>query len=362
MSTNITISEQPHLVFVRCMTFNHEAYIKDALNGFAIQQTNFPFIVGIIDDASTDNTTSVINEFVKKNCIFNPETEVRKEEYGTVLDVTHKDNPHCIFHIVYLKENHFGKKSKLPYFIEYENAAKYVAVCEGDDYWTDPLKLQKQVDFMEANPGYVLCCHRYKIYNQNDGTWSDDYVKNMFELAPNGFSFTNKENLSHWATKTMTLLFRRAAMDKMPTRKIFRYWRDAHLNYYLLKEGPGYCFPFVGAVARRHSGGVFSSIGAMNQWRINLKVWNELLCQNREDEVLLAFYQKQHNAYRDYIVSNIFHQRNNEMYLDIKTLFMLDVEYDGIKSVIFSIKQMILALKSLTKKKIKKCINHFFQY
>jgi glycosyltransferase involved in cell wall biosynthesis len=328
------------LVAIQCLVYNHEPYLRDCLEGFVMQQTNFPFVAIVHDDASTDGSAAIIREYEGK--------------YPNIIKP------------IYEIENQYSKRDGSVGRIMDEaidaTGAKYVAMCEGDDYWTDPLKLQKQVDFMEENPEYVLCCHRYKIYNQNDGTWSDDYVKNMFELAPNGFSFTNKENLSHWATKTMTLLFRRAAMDKMPTRKIFRYWRDVHLNYYLLKEGPGYCFPFVGAVARRHSGGVFSSIGAMNQWRINLKVWNELLCQNREDEVLLAFYQKQHNAYRDYIVSNIFHQRKNEIVLDIKTLLMLDIEYGGIKSVIFSIKQMILALKSLTKKKIKKCINHFFQY
>ena len=239
---------------------------------------------------------------------------------------------------------------------------KYIAMCEGDDYWTDPLKLQKQVDFMEANPEYVLCCHRYKFYNQNDGTWDKDYVHQLFETSSNGVSFSNKENFETWFTKTLTLLIRQDALRKMPTRKGFKYWRDVHMNYYMLKQGKGFCMPFVGAVCTRHNGGVFSSIGAMNQWRINLKVWNELLCQNREDEVLHAFYLKQHNAYRDYIVGNIFHQQNNEKFLDIKTLFMLDVTYNGMKSVIFSITRMILSLKSLTKKKIKKCINHFFRY
>jgi glycosyltransferase involved in cell wall biosynthesis len=350
MKSNI-INNSP-LVCVRCMTFNHEAYIEDALNGFVIQQTTFPFVVAIINDASTDKTKSVINEFVENNCIYNPEIDLRIEDYGTVLDVAVKDNPRCIFHIVHLNENHYGKKSKLPYFAKYENAAKYVAMCEGDDYWTDPLKLQKQVDFMEANPGYVLCCHRYKIYNQNDGTWSDDYVKNMFELAPNGFSFTNKENLSHWATKTMTLLFRRAAMDKMPTRKIFRYWRDVHLNYYLLKEGPGYCFPFVGAVARRHSGGVFSSIGAMNQWRINLKVWNELVEHNREDDVLLSFYKSQHEGYRASVRNKIRDMRMYELLLDIRTLFYLDYHYGGVKEVIYSVKKILLSFWYLMKTKL----------
>lgn len=348
-------------VFVRCMTFNHEAYIKDALNGFVMQQTNFPFVVAIVDDASTDDNVKVIERFIKEHC--ECEADYIKEEiYGRVIKTTVKNNPNCILCAVLLYENHYRKKAKRPYYAQYEDAAKYIAMCEGDDYWTDPLKLQKQVDFMEANPEYVICCHRYKIYNQNDGTWDKDYIHQLFDKSSNGFSFSNKENFENWATKTLTLLIRQDALRKMPAHKGFKYWRDVHMNYYLLKQGKGFCMPFVGAVCTRHNGGVFSSIGAMNQWRINLKVWNELFCQNREDEVLLAFYQKQHNAYRDYIVSNIFHQRNNEMYLDIKTLFMLDLKYNGMKSVMFSIKQMILALKSLTKKKIKKCINHFFRY
>lgn len=349
------------LVFVRCLTFNHEAYIEDALNGFVIQQTNFPFIVTIVNDASPDNTKNVIKTFIKKICD-SSSIQYEQTSYADIIKATPNNNSNCFLYVLNLYENHFQKKSHRPYYQEYVDKAKYWAECEGDDYWTDPLKLQKQVDFLEANPEYVICCHRYKIYNQNDGTWDKDYIHQLFDKSPNGFSFSNKENFENWATKTLTLLIRQDALRKMPAHKGFKYWRDVHMNYYLLKQGKGFCMPFVGGVCTRHNGGVFSSIGAMNQWRINLKVWNELLCQNREDEVLFAFYQKQHNAYRDYIVSNIFHQRNNEMFLDIKILFMLDLKYNGMKSVILSIKQMILALKSLTKKKIKKCINHFFQY
>ena len=174
MKSNI-INNSP-LVCVRCMTFNHEAYIEDALNGFVMQQTNFPFVVAIVDDASTDNTKSVINDFVKNNCIYNHEIDLRTEDYGTVLDVTVKDNPHCIFHIVHLNENHYGKKSKLPYFAKYENAAKYVAMCEGDDYWTDPLKLQKQVDFMEANIEYSICFHKVNTLIQETGEMKEEFV------------------------------------------------------------------------------------------------------------------------------------------------------------------------------------------
>lgn len=326
------------LVSISCITYNHSAYIRQCLDGMLMQQTTFGFEILIHDDCSTDGTDDIIREYASK--------------YPQIIKP------------LFEEENQYqqGKPIGTAVWNLPRAKGKYIAICEGDDYWTDPLKLQKQVDFMEANPEYVLCCHRYKIYNQNDGTWDKDYVHQLFETSSNGVSFSNKENFETWFTKTLTLLIRQDALRKMPTRKGFKYWRDVHMNYYMLKQGKGFCMPFVGAVCTRHNGGVFSSIGAMNQWRINLKVWNELLCQNREDEVLYAFYLKQHNAYRDYIVGNIFHQQNNEKFLDIKTLFMLDVTYNGMKSVIFSITRMILSLKSLTKKKIKKCINHFFRY
>lgn len=147
--------ERP-FVFVRCMTFNHEAYIKDALNGFVMQQTNFPFVVAIVDDASTDNNARVIREYLQRVCD-SDSIKSTIEEYGKVIDATPLDNPNCLLHVVLLNENHYLKKTKRPYYAQYEDAAKYVAMCEGDDYWTDPLKLQKQVDFMEANPEYSLC-------------------------------------------------------------------------------------------------------------------------------------------------------------------------------------------------------------
>lgn len=156
-------------VFVRCMTFNHEAYIKDALNGFVMQQTNFPFVVSIIDDASTDNNASVITDYLQRVCDFDS-IKSTIEEYGKVIDATPADNPNCLLHVVLLNENHYLKKTKRPYYAQYEDAAKYVAMCEGDDYWIDPLKIQKQVDFMESHPEYSLCFTNAKIrFNNFEG-------------------------------------------------------------------------------------------------------------------------------------------------------------------------------------------------
>ena len=237
-------------VFVRCMTFNHEAYIEDALNGFVIQQTTFPFVVAIINDASTDKTKSVINEFVENNCIHNPEIDLRIEEYGTVLDVTVKDNPHCIFHIVHLNENHYGKKSKLPYFAKYENAAKYVAVCEGDDYWTDPLKLQKQVDFLEANSEYSMCFHKVDVLSSDDK--DIDLYDHLCERE-----YSAHEIYDRWTIPTCSILYNQHKLKLIqPKRCIFG---DIVLFLSLANGGKLFCLDFIGGVYRRHAEGVSSN-------------------------------------------------------------------------------------------------------
>ena len=315
------------LVAIHCFVYNHEPYLRDCFEGFVMQQTNFPFVAIVHDDASTDGSTAIIREY--------------EEKY-----------PH-IFKPIYETENQYSKPdgSLNRIMDEAINAtgAKYVAMCEGDDYWTDPLKLQKQVDFMEANPEYVLCCHRYKIYNQNDGTWDKDYVHQLFEISPNGFSFSNQENFKVWITKTLTLLIRQDALRKMPSKKGFKYWRDVHMNYYLLKQGKGFCMPLEGSVYRRHQGGSFSALQLTQQRRIGMKIWYELLKYNQDDEILVTFYKNQHNNYRDYIRSRIHNRETKDLVVDIRTLLWLDYHFKGITEVMFSIKKMMLSMKYIIK-------------
>lgn len=120
-----------YTVLVRCYTYNQEKYIEDALKGFVSQITNFPFLIVIVDDASTDNTAEIIRKY--------------SEQYPELIK------------FIALKENHYSKKKgKIQYIQEWRNQSKYEAVCEGDDYWTDPYKLQKQVDILEQNPDVGL--------------------------------------------------------------------------------------------------------------------------------------------------------------------------------------------------------------
>jgi len=152
-----------YTVCTRCFTYNHAPYILDALNGFVAQQTVFPVVYVIVDDASTDGEPQILRDYLKDN--FNlGDTNVafqRNAEYGSIVYAQHKENKNCYFAILFLSENHYGqKKSKIPYIKQWEDSAKYFALCEGDDYWTDVFKLQKQVDYMDQTPGCFLCVHR----------------------------------------------------------------------------------------------------------------------------------------------------------------------------------------------------------
>lgn len=130
------------LVTVVCNTFNHEKYVKRALEGFLIQQTTFPFEIVIQDDASTDRTAEIIRRYEKRY-------------------------PHII-RPIYETENLYSKhdgswqRSLLSHL-----RGEYLAFCEGDDYWTDPKKLQDQVDVMEAHPEYTICFNRVQFVHED---------------------------------------------------------------------------------------------------------------------------------------------------------------------------------------------------
>ncbi|MDR2399718.1 MAG: glycosyltransferase [Endomicrobium sp.] len=130
------------LVTVVCLTYNHEKFIKQALDGFIMQKTSFPFEVIVHDDASSDGTADIVREYEKKyqniiKPIYQTENQLQNEEKSILRDI-------------------FAKIK-----------SKYVALCEGDDYWIDPEKLQKQVDFLEKHKDCALCFHATKVIYEN---------------------------------------------------------------------------------------------------------------------------------------------------------------------------------------------------
>jgi len=176
------------MVRVSCMTYNQSSFITDALNGFVMQQTSFPFVCTIIDDASTDGEQKVIKDYVQEHFDLRDSYFAYEDDrdYGHVTFARHKNNKNCFFAVVYLKENHYSQnKSKAPYLVEWTDT-KYVAFCEGDDYWIDPLKLQKQVDLMETHNEVGLCYTDYCVRTM-DGKVSPAVFESGADTVPSGF-------------------------------------------------------------------------------------------------------------------------------------------------------------------------------
>ena len=124
----------PCKVSVLCATFNHEDYLRTTLDGFLAQKTNFPYEVLVCDDASTDSTADILREYAEK--------------YPDII------RP------FYQKENLYSRRINVYDTVFFPAArGEYIALCEGDDYWNDPEKLQRQVDWLDAHPEYSACVH-----------------------------------------------------------------------------------------------------------------------------------------------------------------------------------------------------------
>ena len=139
-----------------------------------MQQTTFPFVAMVVDDASTDGEQDVIAAYVEEHFDTQDSDIAYKKEtdYAHITFARHKTNKNCYIVVLYLKENHYSKKlsyKKLEYLSQWRDNTKYEALCEGDDYWIDPLKLQKQVDFLENNPEYGMCYTKAQCYIQLEG-------------------------------------------------------------------------------------------------------------------------------------------------------------------------------------------------
>lgn len=132
MIMELNDNQQPLMVTIRCLAYNHEPYIRQCLEGFVMQKTNFRFEAIVHDDASTDGTAAIIKEYAEK--------------YPEIIKP--------IFETENLYSKHNGSLNRV---MQENTRGKYVAFCEGDDYWTDPLKLQKQVDALENNPECKIC-------------------------------------------------------------------------------------------------------------------------------------------------------------------------------------------------------------
>lgn len=202
------------LVCVRCITYNHSAYIEDTMNGFTMQQTDFPFVCIIIDDFSTDGEPEVIQRYLKQHFDLDDKSVVLNEETDDYVMsfAQHKDNKNCFFAIYYLKYNHYRKKDKRPYYASFEEHAKYIAICEGDDYWIDPMKLQKQKDVFDEYPDVGLVHTDYNLVSgkRKHFNCSEEPRNCLMNLLVSG----------RYDIGTLTVMYRKVFYDKIPKRWI----------------------------------------------------------------------------------------------------------------------------------------------
>lgn len=215
-------SNNTFLVTIDCITFNHAAYIKDTMDGFCMQQTTFPFVCTIVDDASTDGEQDVIKSYLHEHFDLKDKTTVRCEETDdyVLTFARHKTNRNCYFAVILLKYNHYSiKKSKAPYTEQWRNGSKYIAFCEGDDYWIKPKKLQRQVGFLEGHPEYTMCFHDVDVLVEEGRDVSE---KNKFDFLREGV-YTQEDQLRLGRiVPTCSILMPMHIFRKYPSHPKFR--------------------------------------------------------------------------------------------------------------------------------------------
>ena len=164
-------------VCVWCNTYNQASYIKDTMEGFCIQQTQFPFVCLIMDDASTDGEPEVIKQYLHD--YFETKWTKETDDYHLTL-ARHQENKNCYFAVYLLKYNHYSiKKKRLRYYREVATEIDYVAQCEGDDYWTDEHKLQKQADALDANPQATLVYTNFRTVDGEGNPIIRPFIKDF---------------------------------------------------------------------------------------------------------------------------------------------------------------------------------------
>jgi len=238
MSNNVLVS-------VCCITFNHEKFIGQTLDGFLIQKTNFAVEFLINDDCSQDKTAEILKEY--------------EQRFPGVFNIT------------YQTENQFSKGLKpFTHLLFPKVKGKYIALCEGDDYWTDPLKLQKQVDFLSINHDYSICFHPCKIADENNNEIKSDLFIHLKEK-----DFSGEESLEKWSIPTASVMFHSTYRHQITERANNKsyYFGDTPMFLTLFEYGKARCLQDCMSVYRVHKGGISKDFSPVKyiRWYNDLK-------------------------------------------------------------------------------------------
>jgi len=242
------------------MVYNHAPFLRQCLDGFVMQKTTFKFEAIVHDDASTDGSSDIIREYAEKY-------------------------PYIIIPI--LEEvNQYSKPGvSLGRIMNNACRGKYIAMCEGDDYWTDPLKLQKQVNFMENHPDCTMSFTNAMFHIENS-----DEEDSVFGNAANRY-YSGEELFSHWIVPTASVLYRHSVLDSNLYQKVLTdknlLYGDTPLVLTCAHFGDVYGMSDITCVYRKHDKGV-TSLDSNSVERL-------FLLRNHYLEIPLLFGEKYNN-------------------------------------------------------------------
>lgn len=260
-------------ISVCVITYGHEKYIQQAIESILMQVTNFDLEVIVANDKSPDNTNEIIKSIVQNH------------PKGSLIK--------------YLsREKNLGM---MPNFLDAINkcTGKYIALCEGDDYWTDSLKLQKQVNFLENNEDFVLCFHNANVL---DCKTNNSY---LFVNGYNSSEYSAKDLFKNWLIPTASMVFRNVIRDNIPNFMIAATHGDLALQIYLNEFGRFYVINEVMSVYRINETSVtinsFSSIEHNNAHIKQLLLMNSFFKKKYDAEIkrrIFLYYLRNANSYR----------------------------------------------------------------
>lgn len=243
------------IVSVSCLTYQHEKYLRQALDSMLMQKTTFAYEIIVHDDASKDNTAAIIREYAEKYPnIIRPILQ-KENQYSQQVSITHQ-------------------------FILPAARGKYIAYCEGDDYWTDPYKLQKQVDFLEEHPEYMATTHECWEVDEKGKMLSSRYFYGYREQGVYSLETHQKKRLLFG--QTATLMHRREAIEFSDPEAAAKFGKikatgDVKKAMLISIRGDTYCCEEVMSHHRRIYAGGDSWSAQLSKINVNRFVFDECL-------------------------------------------------------------------------------------